>query len=67
MSALGEPLKAEVELVAEKNEVGSLAVHLASREAFRTRRIGVCAAFGRREGHHRKARWRRTVCEDRVE
>ena len=34
MSALGEPLKAEVELVAEKNEVGSLAVHLASREAF---------------------------------
>ncbi len=34
MSALGEPLKAEVDLVAEKNEVGSLAVRLASREAF---------------------------------
>ena len=34
MSALGEPLHAEVELVAEKNEVGSLAVHLASRDAF---------------------------------
>ena len=26
MSALGEPLKAEVDLLAEKNEVGSLAV-----------------------------------------
>jgi pilus assembly protein FimV len=34
MSALGEPLKAEVDLVAEKNEVGSLAVRLASPEAF---------------------------------
>lgn len=34
MSALGEPLKAEVELVAEKNEIGSLAVRLASAEAF---------------------------------
>ncbi|HXF17741.1 MAG TPA: FimV/HubP family polar landmark protein [Burkholderiales bacterium] len=34
MSALGEPLKAEVELVAEKNEIGSLAVRLANREAF---------------------------------
>src|SRR5882724_9787328 len=34
MSALGEPLKAEVELVAEKNEIGSLAVRLASQEAF---------------------------------
>ena len=34
MSALGEPLNAEVDLVAEKNEVGSLAVHLASRDAF---------------------------------
>src|SRR5579859_6728073 len=34
MSALGEPLKAEVDLVAEKNEVGSLAVRLANREAF---------------------------------
>ena len=33
-SALGEPLKAEVELVAEKNEVGSLAARLASPEAF---------------------------------
>ena len=34
LSALGEPLNAEVGLVAEKNEVGSLAVHLASRDAF---------------------------------
>ena len=34
MSALGEPLKAEVELVAEKNEIGSLAVRLAGAEAF---------------------------------
>ena len=34
MSALGEPLKADVELVAEKNEIGSLAVRLASAEAF---------------------------------
>ncbi len=34
MSALGEPLKAEVELVAEKNEIGSLAVRLASADAF---------------------------------
>jgi len=34
MSALGEPLKAEVELVAEKNEIGSLSVRLANREAF---------------------------------
>ena len=34
MSALGEPLKAEVDLVAEKNEIGSLAVRLASRDAF---------------------------------
>ena len=33
-SALGEPLKAEVELVAEKNEIGSLAARLASRDAF---------------------------------
>jgi pilus assembly protein FimV len=33
-SALGEPLKAEVELVAEKKEVGSLAVRLATPEAF---------------------------------
>ncbi len=33
-SALGEPLKAEVELVAEKNEAGSLAARLASPEAF---------------------------------
>jgi pilus assembly protein FimV len=33
-SALGEPLNAEVDLVAEKNEASSLAVHLASREAF---------------------------------
>src|SRR4051812_28134505 len=34
MSALGEPLKAEVELVAEKNEIGSISVRLANREAF---------------------------------
>ena len=34
MSALGEPLHAEVDLVAEKNEAGSLAVRLASRDAF---------------------------------
>ena len=34
MSALGEPLKAEVELVAEKNEIGSLAARLASPDAF---------------------------------
>jgi len=34
MSALGEPLKAEIDLVAEKNEVGSLAVRLATQEAF---------------------------------
>lgn len=34
MSALGEPLKAEVDLVAEKNEAGSLAVRLASPDAF---------------------------------
>jgi pilus assembly protein FimV len=34
MSALGEPLNAEVDLFAEKNEVGSLAARLASREAF---------------------------------
>ena len=34
MSALGEPLKAEVELVAEKNEIASLAVRLASADAF---------------------------------
>jgi len=34
MSALGEPLKAEVDLVAEKHEIGSLAVRLASAEAF---------------------------------
>jgi pilus assembly protein FimV len=33
-SALGEPLKAEIELVAEKNEVGSLAARLASPDAF---------------------------------
>ena len=33
-SALGEPLKAEVELVAEKNEIGSLAARLASPDAF---------------------------------
>ncbi|MEO8165369.1 MAG: FimV/HubP family polar landmark protein, partial [Betaproteobacteria bacterium] len=33
-SALGEPFKAEVELVAEKSEMGSLAVRLANREAF---------------------------------
>jgi pilus assembly protein FimV len=33
-SALGEPLNAEVELVAEKNEIGSLAARLASRDAF---------------------------------
>ncbi len=34
MSALGEPLKAEVDLVAEKNEAGSLAARLASPDAF---------------------------------
>ncbi|HKB82904.1 MAG TPA: FimV/HubP family polar landmark protein, partial [Burkholderiales bacterium] len=34
MSALGDPFKAEVDLVAEKNEIGSLAVRLASRDAF---------------------------------
>jgi len=34
LSALGEPLKAEVELVAEKNEIGSLSARLATREAF---------------------------------
>ncbi|HVY05037.1 MAG TPA: FimV/HubP family polar landmark protein [Burkholderiales bacterium] len=34
MSALGEPLKAEVELVAEKNESNSLSVRLASPDAF---------------------------------
>jgi pilus assembly protein FimV len=34
MSALGEPLKAEVELVAEKNEIGSLAARLATADAF---------------------------------
>ena len=33
-SALGEPLAAEVDLVAEKSEIGSLAARLASREAF---------------------------------
>ncbi|MBI3527419.1 MAG: hypothetical protein HY067_05560 [Betaproteobacteria bacterium] len=33
-SALGEPLKAEVELVAEKNEIGSLVARLASPDAF---------------------------------
>jgi len=33
-SALGEPLKAEVDLVAEKKEIPSLAVRLASPEAF---------------------------------
>jgi pilus assembly protein FimV len=33
-SALGEPLKAEVELLAEKNEIGSLAARLASPDAF---------------------------------
>lgn len=33
-SALGEPLKAEVELVAEKKEIPSLAVRMASPEAF---------------------------------
>jgi pilus assembly protein FimV len=33
-SALGEPLKAEIELVAEKNEIGSLNARLAGREAF---------------------------------
>ena len=34
LSALGEPLNAEVSLVAEKNEIASLAVRLASRDAF---------------------------------
>ncbi|HEY5928896.1 MAG TPA: hypothetical protein VIU02_01160, partial [Burkholderiales bacterium] len=34
LSALGEPLKAEVELVAEKKEIPSVAVRLASPEAF---------------------------------
>ncbi len=34
MSALGEPFNAEVELVADKNEIGSLAARLASRDAF---------------------------------
>ncbi len=33
-SALGEPLKAEIDLVAEKNEIGSLAARLASPDAF---------------------------------
>ena len=33
-SALGEPLKAEIELVAEKNEIGSLAARLATPDAF---------------------------------
>jgi pilus assembly protein FimV len=33
-SALGEPLNAEVELVAEKNEIDSLAARLANRDAF---------------------------------
>ncbi len=33
-SALGEPFKAEVELVAEKSEMGSLSVRMANREAF---------------------------------
>ena len=33
-SALGEPLKAEIELFAEKKEIGSLAARLASQEAF---------------------------------
>lgn len=33
-SALGEPLRAEIDLVAEKNEVGSLAARLASSDAF---------------------------------
>jgi len=34
MSALGEPLRAEVDLVAEKSEIGSLAARMASRDAF---------------------------------
>lgn len=34
MSALGDPLNAEIELVAEKNEIGSLAARLADPEAF---------------------------------
>ena len=34
LSALGEPLKAEVALFAEKNEIGSLGARLASRDAF---------------------------------
>ncbi|MBC8007266.1 MAG: hypothetical protein H7X76_04370 [Prolixibacteraceae bacterium] len=34
LSALGEPLRAEVDLFAEKNEIGSLAARLASRDAF---------------------------------
>jgi len=33
-SALGEPLNAEIELFAEKKEIGSLAARLASQEAF---------------------------------
>ena len=33
-SALGEPLKAEIELFAEKKEISSLAARLASQEAF---------------------------------
>lgn len=34
MSALGDPLNAEIELVAEKNEIGSLAARLADPEGF---------------------------------
>lgn len=44
-SALDEPLKAEVELVAEKKEIPSLAVRLASPEAFARAGLSYTAAL----------------------